>query len=401
MGAFSEFLSARAERDNPAYARRMALGREQEYEQGQRNLMAKMAGHIYGQQAQAAVPDQFNARPDGQPIEFGAQPDVPGVTAQPASGLFAEGVSDDVKLQLMNKRMLESGIAGFNKQWQGNQGNMQNSMMGNLGAMARQKQAQKVGSKPTSAIQNYLYGQKDPAFAKQQMALKQAGSTKIDMSRSDEPMTMAELKNTEIEDGEGGWITPPIGSTPRQVGALGGRVKDKLSAEAAGKTAMLRTAKELFPVIQSKMFDSSGKPDMSVIRDAFAITLDPTPGDFVSKYFTSDESHEIANAFEVGIQGITRTETGAAMPPEEVRNTRKRFLPGPMDGDAEILQKWNAYQFFINSASAMIDQNNRDVGLLTEQVNKAADAAFAQTAKDSTSSYDQTEGPKPGLKWVD
>jgi len=154
MGAFSEFIRSRAERDSPAFAQRMAHNREQAYAQDQANLMSKMAGHIYGQQAQAAVPDEFNARPDGQPIEFGAQPDVPGVTAQPASGLFAEGVSDDVKLQLMNKRMLESGIAGFNKQWAGNQRDMQGDMMGNLGQMARQKQAQKVGPKPTSMMQN-------------------------------------------------------------------------------------------------------------------------------------------------------------------------------------------------------------------------------------------------------
>ena len=140
--AISDFLNAEYRdgyrlgkqlKQNPALAKRY-------YEQQDASQMAQLADKIYGERGQPEIPDQFNAKQDGMPIEFGvAKPDVAGQVGRQASGLFDPNIPEQDKLQLMNKRMLASGIPGFLQQWQGNQGRMQDSMMQNAAPRAQKQ----------------------------------------------------------------------------------------------------------------------------------------------------------------------------------------------------------------------------------------------------------------------
>ena len=62
---------------------------------------------------------------------------------------------------------------------------------------------------------------------------------------------------------------------------------------------------------------------------------------------------------EFGIQAITRSETGAAMPPEEVENTRTRFMP--LIGDTvEIANtKLAMFEEFLGGTLKLLDPSGR------------------------------------------
>lgn len=93
-----------------------------------------------------------------------------------------------------------------------------------------------------------------------------------------------------------------------------GGPKDTLPAEAASKTMMLKTAQKAFKGARPLFFDKDGSLNrLNIFNAQFN-----TP-------FT--EGRKLRVQMEFGIQGITRGETGAAMPPEEVENTRDRFQP--------------------------------------------------------------------------
>lgn len=58
---------------------------------------------------------------------------------------------------------------------------------------------------------------------------------------------------------------------------------------------------------------------------------------------------------EMGIQAITRGETGAAMPPSEVENTRIRFMPKVSDSDEVIKLKLEMFRDFLDGSLKLID----------------------------------------------
>ena len=190
-------------------------------------------------------------------------------------------------------------------------------------------------------------------------------------------------------------------------------VKKITSGETIGKWAMLNTALQGMDEAESFMFnkDLAGNidytnPNMKNIRDAFITEKDPTSAvGKLSKLITSKEGQQLASLQEKGFQAITRIETGAAMPPEEIENTKSRFQPGPLDSHEEILEKWRAYKFFISSAVHMIDPNISDPARATAAINSAVDYAFANYSKDDakapeTANIDMYKrgNPVPGIE---
>ena len=137
------------------------------------------------------------------------------------------------------------------------------------------------------------------------------------------------------------------------VTAIKGGPKDNLAAETAAKLQMLKTAQsslrgEIDPKtkkpkesLRSLIFDKDGSLNRTNLFTAgFNI-----PG---------TEGRKLRNRMEFAIQAITRAETGAAMPAEEIDNTRTRFMPQVGDSVEIVENKLKRLDEFLVGAIRLI-----------------------------------------------
>jgi hypothetical protein len=152
---------------------------------------------------------------------------------------------------------------------------------------------------------------------------------------------------------------------------------EKRSGEVAGKEAMISTARAYLPVITDILFEGGDPAGGKINKDALweKAGAKYLPGSMLPS------GSKLGNALEIGIQAITRLETGAAMPPEEVENTRTRFEPSPLDSDDVIRQKYYAYQLFLENASKYLDPNAASTGNWAVDVDKALKDAKKELGK--------------------
>lgn len=134
---------------------------------------------------------------------------------------------------------------------------------------------------------------------------------------------------------------PSKGVTP-----IPGGPKDSLSGENAGKAQMLRTAQKAAKGFDKLVFNKDGTLDRTNLFNASW----NTPG---------TQGRELRNQMEFGIQGITRIETGAAMPESEVDNTRQRFMPSMFDSVKTARLKINMFREFLGGTLKLLDPTGR------------------------------------------
>jgi hypothetical protein len=134
---------------------------------------------------------------------------------------------------------------------------------------------------------------------------------------------------------------PSKGVTP----IPGGPGDDSVTGDAA-KIQMLRTATKAFDGVKSLVFKKDGELDKANLVNAEL----NTPG---------TKGRELRTRMEFGIQAITRLETGAAMPPEEVENTRTRFMPTALDSDVVANLKLDMFDDFMGGTLKLIDPAGR------------------------------------------
>jgi hypothetical protein len=125
-----------------------------------------------------------------------------------------------------------------------------------------------------------------------------------------------------------------------------GGPKDTLTGENAAKAQMLRTAQKAAKGINKFVFDEDGTLNRTNLFNASF----GTPG---------TAGRELRNKMEFGIQGITRSETGAAMPESEVDNTRERFMPSVFDSVATAKLKLQMFNEFIGGTLKLLDPTGR------------------------------------------
>jgi len=137
---------------------------------------------------------------------------------------------------------------------------------------------------------------------------------------------------------------PTKGVTP-----IPGGPKDTSSTENAAKTKMLQTAKKASKGVRSLVFNKDGGLDRANLFNAqFNV-----PG---------TDGRELRTRMEFGIQAITRLETGAAMPPEEVENTRTRFMPSVGDSTKIAKIKLDMFDDFLSGTLKLLDPSGRFAG---------------------------------------
>lgn len=142
---------------------------------------------------------------------------------------------------------------------------------------------------------------------------------------------------------------PTKGVTP-----IPGGPQDTIKGENAGKVQMLRTAQKAFSEIRGLVFKKDGSLDNT---NLFTSNLDiPFTG---RKGVPLTEGATLRARFEFGIQAITRLETGAAMPDNELQNTRTRFQPSVTDSKEVVELKLDMYEDFINGTLKLVDPSGR------------------------------------------
>lgn len=243
--------------------------------------------------------------------------------------------------------------------------------------------------KGTAAIQGYDLA-KSEGFEGNFMDYQQAQKPQMFEKST---FSVGDLKNLEMPDpnNPGEMIDVPVGTRKEDAAGLGIQYKRKASTDEAGKSAMLQTAIDEFPIIDKYLIESDGSIDKDMVTAGWMISKMPEWGKSLGKagmkkYAEAngidpaviDQASQVAHAFELGIQGITRTETGAAMGSQEIDNTRTRFQPAPGDSDELILQKYKAYKYFLTSSKDLINPNITDKAQATAEVNRAADEALAK-----------------------
>ena len=127
----------------------------------------------------------------------------------------------------------------------------------------------------------------------------------------------------------------------------------------AGRAAMLDTATNAVRGIKESLLTPDGKlkeDANSLIRGAQMIGV----SDWLSP-IAAKGSGTLANNIEVAIQSVTRIETGAAMQPSELANTRMRFQPKIQDDENTRRQKILALELFVNNAGKYIVGDSKGV----------------------------------------
>jgi hypothetical protein len=262
---------------------------------------------------------------------------------------------------------------------------LQREGMGMLNAYQQRVTSSEARSTP-SAIQEYLFAVQQGyphTFADWKQSLKDA--TTINMGGdANERIKETDLKNYVFPQG----VTAPIGVTYRQAQQMGAKYQPSVGADQAGRLAMLNTATAAFPIIDAFVLQDNGQVNERVLDAAFYYGLDPTPGKLLGsrglqmagyKPQEIEQGKSVAQAFELGFQGITRTETGAAMPQEEIQNTKARFQPLPTDTPPVKRQRYLAYKYFIENATNLMNpaiQKNGSAEELTAEVNRVVTEAL-------------------------
>ena len=131
---------------------------------------------------------------------------------------------------------------------------------------------------------------------------------------------------------------------------------EKRSGESAGKEAMIDVSRKSLPQVVNAIFKGGDIVKGDINRDVLfqkGAVQAGFPGRLAPK------GQKLAQSMELGIQAITRLETGANMPPEEIENTRARFEPGYLDSDDVVRQKVIAYDLFMKNAKRYLDPNGK------------------------------------------
>jgi hypothetical protein len=313
-------------------------------------------------------------------------------------GDYDPSVSTEQQIMEMNKRMLASGEPGFADQWSGNQRAMQGSVMSNLGQMERAKYTAANRRSPAAQMATelgYL-----PGTAQYNDFIQKYAAKRDVVNPDDEPLSTSEL---------GKWMTtggkPVTYLTPGMIKQGGYQLRNAMPGEAAGKTAMINTAIQYADVVTRNLIDEkTGEVNETVVNDMFIKDfLQDLPlgtvGDVISNAMMTPRGQAVANAFEYGIQGITRIETGAAMPQEELGNTRSRFIPRPFEDPAVTKQKIAAYNYFLKNAKNLIKplkeegvNYKEDAEAISSLINRAIDRAFMEVGLGM-------DNPPDGITW--
>jgi hypothetical protein len=194
------------------------------------------------------------------------------------------------------------------------------------------------------------------------------------ISDDDKKLIIDILKKPQVSIKEGIKLTPdfvPVnqeewdrGDHSSGIKALKGSKADRLGISDAAKVEMVQVAikaagkagdpRGIDGLVYETEIDANG--NLVLIRDADGnLNVDRTTLAASFAGLPGTDGQLLNVKMEMGIQAITRGETGAAMPPSEVENTRIRFMPKITDSAAVIQVKLEMFREFLNGSLKLVD----------------------------------------------
>lgn len=122
-----------------------------------------------------------------------------------------------------------------------------------------------------------------------------------------------------------------------RVATLGTPKPDTVTPDTAGRISGLKQAEEIAQTAR----DAFIRPDGSVNRQLILTSFGRIP---------KTEGRKIRDDLAIAVDSVLRARTGAGVNVEEMKQVVDQFLPSPLDGDAEVVNKMNRLQQFIGGA---------------------------------------------------
>ncbi len=120
--------------------------------------------------------------------------------------------------------------------------------------------------------------------------------------------------------------------------------KKAMSGETGGKYNMLKVAKSALADVRGSLI----RPDGSVDRVLLGNMTFSTPG---------TKGRTMAQGMLDALEAKIRIESGAAVPPEEIKRLAKRARPSLFDSDEGIISKLDRLEMFYNGTIEVLDPN--------------------------------------------
>ena len=319
MSALKDYLTQRAIRTNPTFAK-------QYYAEQNATKMAQLADQIYGKQARYATEQMAG------PVQpWNDQPTREVMTSQ-GTGMFDPNIDPKTKAMLMNKRMLASGNQGFQNQWSGNQGNMQNSSMSNMGTMTRQIQAQheaQANPTATSTMKNLQAQGLVPGTPAYQQAMNKymnkSGVTVNTGAGGLQPGWMSD----EDKAAQGIPLDTPIWTNAK------GDPKVVAGPDVGRKKATAAISQ--LEASTSTLNDVLNEYDPSSLAE-ITTSLLPLPTAIANK-LRNETERTVASAKKGWKELVLRDATGAVINKSEYDDYDDIYMPQPGEGPAELERK--------------------------------------------------------------
>jgi len=138
-----------------------------------------------------------------------------------------------------------------------------------------------------------------------------------------------------------GFMPVDVNDPNKGVKPIKGGDKDRMSPTEAAQVTGIQTAQEVLPLIDKLLFNEDGTTNTKNLAMA-------------AMNIPQSEGKELNSYYEIGIQSITRSETGAAMPDSELDNTRARFQPSILDNERSRKVKYSMYKDFLAGTLKLI-----------------------------------------------
>jgi len=214
--------------------------------------------------------------------------------------------------------------------------------------------------------QRYL----DDQVRRQTQGLPPISPEEFAKEQEKKPEEVERLKTSDMSDDEimAGAISMAQAEGQQVMFDVEDKKKEKpKTPEQAGKIMMMNSAKALLPTIKTTLFKEDGGVNWDNVKKSNI----PIIGGAVP---WSGEAKRLANAYEVAIQGITRSETGAAMPASEVDNTRERYQCNVWDTEDSCVQKYLSLKLFVNGYTKLVSKGRDGKAHFDSAKADAADA---------------------------
>lgn len=304
-----------------------------------------LAKFIYDYNLNAQKQNDLNKMSNFAPFIYGE----PGQGGAPGTGVYDTTVPNEVRLREMNKRMLQTGLAGFIDQWGKHEQDMQKYVM--------------QGSKNPVSFEEFIRtlpaGQTpDPAQYGQFLKDRKSGIN-ITLGQEDKVIPMSEMKFWRMPDN-----SKPLGLTPKQAIAKGGVYVEQDSPADQARKAMVANMQHNINELQNMLFNEKGEINPGIASDMAWLQKgreSVIPGsEWVAAKLTSDKGQVAFNTATRLLSNVLKIESGAAVTAQEMHEIAAAFMPKVGESKEVSQMKFQMFKRYIDELTNSIRPDMED-----------------------------------------